>query len=102
MSLIVSAISESAVIYSTRILIYCVNINNACTYDISTSGSTAFRNAAFGEGTGAVFLEGLECDGTESSLLECPMDTQLGLSQCDHSEDSGIRCYGKYVHTYIF
>ena len=60
-------------------------------------GSTAFRDAAFGEGTGAVFLEGLECDGSESSLLECPMDTALGLSQCDHSEDSGIRCYGQHI-----
>ena len=48
-----------------------------------------------------IFLEGLECDGTESSLLDCPMDMELGLSICDHSDDAGIRCYGTYVHTYI-
>ena len=63
------------------------------------TGSQAFRNAVFGEGSGVIFLEGLECDGTESSLLDCPMDVELGLSICDHSDDAGIRCYGTYVHT---
>ena len=64
------------------------------------TGSQAFRNAEFGEGSGVIFLEGLECDGTESSLLDCPMDVELGLSICDHSDDAGIRCYGTYVHRY--
>ena len=72
-----------------------------CIYDIvillSTTGSRAFRSAQFGEGTGAVFLEGLECVGTETSLLDCPMDTPLGTSLCDHSDDAGIRCYGMCV-----
>ena len=48
-----------------------------------------------------IFLEGLECDGTESSLLDCPMDVDLGLSLCDHSDDAGIRCFGMYVYTYV-
>ena len=57
-------------------------------------------------GTGPVFLEGLECLGTESSLLDCAMEVALGLTICGHSHDSGIRCYGGnnstvtiYLHT---
>ena len=64
----------------------------------STAGSRAFRNAQFGEGTGPVFLEGLECVGTEMSLLECAMNVPLGISLCDHSDDAGIRCYGMYMY----
>ena len=65
-------------------------------------GSQAFRNAEFGEGTGPIFLEGLECNGTETSLLDCTMDVELGLTVCDHSEDAGIRCYGEQdLHLYI-
>ena len=66
-------------------------------------GSQAFRNAEFGEGTGPIFLEGLECDGTETSLLDCTMDVELGLTLCDHSDDAGIRCFGEqdYRH-FIF
>ena len=41
-----------------------------------------------------VYLEGLECEGYENSLLECPMKVELGLSLCDHSRDAGVRCYG--------
>ena len=66
----------------------------------STTGSRAFRRAQFGEGTGPVFLEGLECVGTETSLLDCPMDTPLGTSLCDHSDDAGIRCYGTYMYNH--
>ena len=58
-------------------------------------GSTAIRRAALGEGSGMVYLEGLECEGDEDSLLECPTEVELGLSLCDHSRDAGVRCYGQ-------
>ena len=41
-----------------------------------------------------IFLDGLECDGTETLLLDCTTDVELGLSLCGHSDDVGIRCYG--------
>ena len=52
------------------------------------------HNAEFGEGIGGILLEGLECVGTEDSLLYCDMDVELGLTLCDHSHDAGIRCHG--------
>ena len=59
------------------------------------TGSTAIRRAEFEDvANGMVFIQGLECDGEESSLLDCPMDVELGFSLCDHSRDAGIRCHG--------
>ena len=68
---------------------------------LSFTASRAFRNAQQGEGTGVVFLERLQCVGIETSLLDCPMDTPLGTSLCDHSDDAGIRCYGMYMCSYM-
>ena len=68
-------------------------------FTCNTAGSTAFRRAEFGEGSGIVYLEGLECIGDEDSLLDCPMDVELGLSLCEHSNDAGIRCHGMTLPT---
>ena len=61
-------------------------------------GSEALHDAEFGEGSGVILLEGLECVGTEDSLLDCDMDVELGLTLCDHSHDAGIHCFGNYVY----
>uniref|UniRef100_A0A8C4VIM8 SRCR domain-containing protein n=1 Tax=Gopherus evgoodei TaxID=1825980 RepID=A0A8C4VIM8_9SAUR len=42
--------------------------------------------AAFGEGTGPIWVETLNCRGTESSLWDCPAKP-WGESNCDHKED---------------
>ena len=59
-----------------------------------TSGSRAFPRAEFGEGSGAVYLEGVACEGDEGLLLDCGSSEDLGLSECGHNEDVGVRCYG--------
>ena len=38
------------------------------------------------------------CRGTESSLLECSTNP-IGLHNCDHSEDAGVKCEGTYCNT---
>ena len=52
------------------------------------------KGAEFGEGSGPIFLEGINCIGNEDSLLNCSQDTPIGLSACDHSSDVGVRCKG--------
>ena len=49
--------------------------------------------AYFGSGSGAILLDNVVCRGTESSLLECNTNP-IGLHNCDHSEDAGVRCEG--------
>ncbi|KAM7074453.1 antigen WC1.1-like [Ciconia maguari] len=52
---------------------------------------SALDEAAFGEGTGPIWLEQVECRGTEPSLQDCwarPGDS----GACRHKEDAAVRC----------
>ena len=66
----------------------CICIVSCC------SGSIPVRNAGFGEGSGSILLDNLVCEGDESSLLDCASDVAIGESNCQHSEDAGVRCEG--------
>ena len=56
----------------------------------------AFDEAYFGEGNGSILLDNVFCSGTESDLLLCS-HTGLGVHNCDHSEDAGVRCTGTFI-----
>lgn len=45
----------------------------------------------FMEGTGQIWLDNIECTGTESRLIDCPA-TSLGMHNCAHHEDAGVLC----------
>ncbi|XP_061599591.1 HHIP-like protein 1 [Cololabis saira] len=52
----------------------------------------AARNAEFGEGREMrILLDDVQCEGTESSLLDC-MHPGVGTSNCAHYEDAGVIC----------
>ena len=56
--------------------------------------SVALRGGSFGSGAGDIFLDNLECSGTEPSLLDCDANLIGQPDNCDHSEDAGVRCEG--------
>ena len=58
-------------------------------------GSIPVYNAEFGEGSGSILLDNLVCRGNEGSLLNCASNVTIGNSNCQHSEDAGVRCEGK-------
>lgn len=57
------------------------------------SAVSALTEAAFGKGTGPIWLEKVHCKGTELSLWDCPAKPLFGKN-CDHKEDAAVNCSG--------
>ncbi|XP_030839397.1 deleted in malignant brain tumors 1 protein-like [Strongylocentrotus purpuratus] len=47
----------------------------------------------FGEATGNIFLDDVECEGSETHVAQCTHGG-YGIHNCDHSRDVGIICSG--------
>ena len=51
----------------------------------------AHREAYFGEGSGQIVLDNLQCTGREATLLDCQHNGKY-VHNCDHQEDAGVTC----------
>ncbi|XP_048784314.1 deleted in malignant brain tumors 1 protein-like [Lagopus muta] len=49
--------------------------------------------ARFGQGTGQIWLDDMNCAGFETALAECRV-RPWGEHNCDHGEDAGVVCSG--------
>ena len=61
-----------------------------------SSAGEALINAQFGQGTGRIVLADVQCSGSETQLINCRHGTVS--SNCDHSDDAGVRCEGMYLY----
>ena len=48
-------------------------------------------SAAFGPGDGTIWMDDINCTGSERSLTECSHNG-WGIENCDHDEDAGVLC----------
>ncbi|XP_024086083.1 uncharacterized protein LOC106674111 [Cimex lectularius] len=56
------------------------------------AGTTkVYKEAAFGAGTGIIWLDQVHCLGNETNVAEC-MHDNWGLTNCKHNEDVSIAC----------
>ncbi len=55
--------------------------------------------SAFGEGTGAIAFDGVDCAGNESSLFDCTVNVD---HTCTHAEDASVVCSGKVFACILF
>ncbi|KFV90035.1 Scavenger receptor cysteine-rich type 1 protein M130, partial [Eurypyga helias] len=51
----------------------------------------ALLSAHYGEGSGQIWLDDVNCTGAESDLWTCPSRT-WGQHNCQHKEDAGVLC----------
>ena len=65
----------------------CSYIN--CRYTGAVALTSGFTN-----GAGQIWLDNVQCRGTETRLIDCPANA-LGSHNCVHAEDAGVRCGGE-------
>lgn len=53
------------------------------------AGAIAFSEAHFGEGSGSIVLDAVDCSGSERELDDCPANS---FPNCTHEEDAGVQC----------
>eukprot|EP00057_Strongylocentrotus_purpuratus_P009587 XP_011664061.1 PREDICTED: deleted in malignant brain tumors 1 protein-like [Strongylocentrotus purpuratus] len=51
----------------------------------------ALPQARFGKGSGDIFLDGVQCNGTETNLRDCK-HKGIGVHDCIHKEDASVSC----------
>ncbi|XP_064424019.1 deleted in malignant brain tumors 1 protein-like [Latimeria chalumnae] len=49
------------------------------------------HNACYGRGTGAILMDDVNCNGSESHIFNCS-SYGWGIHNCDHSQDIGVIC----------
>uniref|UniRef100_A0A8C7VST7 Deleted in malignant brain tumors 1 protein-like n=1 Tax=Oncorhynchus mykiss TaxID=8022 RepID=A0A8C7VST7_ONCMY len=58
------------------------------------SAVSSLGSAYFGQGSGQIWMDNIECSGSESTLRQCSHTT---THDCNHGEDAGVVCSGSQV-----
>ena len=54
-------------------------------------GSSSYRTANFGQGTGPIWLNNVSCTGNELSLTDCGHPEMI-IGNCTNLNDAGVYC----------
>ena len=59
-----------------------------------------FVSGEFGTGNRTILIDGVDCSGNETSLLDCPSEGYYRYN-CLHDQTVGVQCSGKsiFIHT---
>lgn len=62
-----------------------------CVCTVCSGNPKALSWAHYGQGSGPILLDEVECSGNELSLDQCKK-SDWGQQNCDHIEDAGVSC----------
>jgi hypothetical protein len=71
----------------------------AC-YSLNYGYTGQFEYNNYGPGTGQIWLDSVQCTGSETDIANCPHNA-WGFNDCAHSQDVSISCYATLVPTDI-
>ena len=60
-----------------------------------------YYSAAFGQGTGQIWLDDVQCVGFEDRLIDCN-HLPLGISNCGHHQDVSVSCVPGSLQSRLF
>ena len=66
--------------------------NVACRQLGFGGATSAPGQGSFGEGSGPIYYDNVDCSGTETRLADCT-NAGIGVHNCVHSDDAGVVCY---------
>ena len=55
------------------------------------AGARTLSPSLVTDGISQIWLDNVECAGTETRLIDCPANS-LGSHNCDHGDDTGVVC----------
>ena len=55
---------------------------------------SALGGASFGEGSGLIWYDNVDCIGNETDITQCS-HSGIGVHSCTHSQDASVVCGGK-------
>lgn len=58
----------------------------------------AVKEARYGEGSGGIIMDNVDCNGAETHLGQCRHEGFFN-HDCQHKEDAGVRCEGNFHFT---
>ena len=62
-----------------------------CRELLTAEAAGVYPRALFGQGSGSIVLDELDCSGNETQLVDCPR-TSNTQGDCSHAEDVSIAC----------
>ena len=72
-------------------------------FDSAIDAINARSGAYYGQGSGQIWLNNVNCVGNESTVVNC-LHNGWGNNNCSHGEDAGVKCttaFGKLTIIYI-
>lgn len=61
------------------------------------AGATALTHTTYGDTTGPIWLNNIQCVGDEARLIDCPTTSPIGSNDCLHTQDAAVGCRGEGI-----